>query len=361
MGSEVTNDKKKKGEITDVISKWIPLLTGIITLIVAAGNIILNFFNYGYAGKAEEFYEIPSRYFVNSIIDNRIMIFVYIVAYFMTLGSPLIIKKLFKVNRFGFFMSFICSLCITLLTSTIVILSIIKIIVFLNLKVSENLVLIATGVIAALTCILYITLFLTDFTRIRESERKQDRLYKIVVLLIGLFKINMALLLKLRTQNIVLLLRLHTKIVDYLLELLSRVEAFFAESPRKSEICVKELCAKIETIFKKFFYIISIIVIMILISSIFILASDRIVETPKNKTQYEIATINSGDKGNEQYMAIVSYKNSKAILMDCTIITQAAINGKEIEILQLIKGKYRLSDIEGYQIEYREFNAVKCE
>lgn len=361
MGSEVTNDKKKKGKITDAISKWIPVLTVFIPLAVPVGNAILNFFNYDYAGKAEEFYEIPSRYFVNSIIDDKFVIFVYIVAYLMLLGSPLIIRKLFKINRFDIFTSVFCSLFITLLTSTIVILSITKIIVFLNLQVSENLVLIATGVIAALTCILYITLFLTDFTRIRESERKQDRLYKIVVLLIGLFKKNMALLLKLRTQNIVLLLRLHTKIVDYLLELLSRVEAFFAESPSKSEICVKELCTKIETIFKEFFYIISIIVIMILISSIFILASDRIVENPKNKTQYEIATINSGDKGNEQYMAIVSYKNSKAILMDCTIITQAAINGNEIEILQLTKGKYRLSDIEGYQIEYKEFNAVKCE
>ena len=55
MGSEVTNNKKKKGEITDVISKWIPLLTGIITLVVAIGNFALNFLNYGYARKAEDF------------------------------------------------------------------------------------------------------------------------------------------------------------------------------------------------------------------------------------------------------------------------------------------------------------------
>ena len=59
-------------------------------------------------------------------------------------------------------------------------------------------------------------------------------------------------------------------------------------------------------------------------------------------------------------MAVVSYNNGKAVLMDYTV-TQAAINGKEIIILQLTKGKYRLSDIEGYQIEYKEFNAVKCE
>ena len=38
MDSEVTNDKEKKREITDEISKWIPLLTGIITLVVAIAN-----------------------------------------------------------------------------------------------------------------------------------------------------------------------------------------------------------------------------------------------------------------------------------------------------------------------------------
>ena len=59
-------------------------------------------------------------------------------------------------------------------------------------------------------------------------------------------------------------------------------------------------------------------------------------------------------------MAVVSYKNGKAVLMEFTV-TPEAINGKEIEILQLTKGKYRLSDIEGHQIEYKEFNAVKCE
>ena len=42
-------------------------------------------------------------------------------------------------------------------------------------------------------------------------------------------------------------------------------------------------------------------------------------------------------------------------------VTPAAISGGETEILLLTKGKYRLIDIEGYQIEYKEFNAVKCE
>ena len=59
-------------------------------------------------------------------------------------------------------------------------------------------------------------------------------------------------------------------------------------------------------------------------------------------------------------MAVVSYKNGKAVLMEFTV-TPAAISGGETEILLLTKGKYRLIDIEGYQVEYKEFNAVKCE
>ena len=59
-------------------------------------------------------------------------------------------------------------------------------------------------------------------------------------------------------------------------------------------------------------------------------------------------------------MAVVSYKNGKVVLMEFTV-TPAAISGGETEILLLTKGKYRLIDIEGYQIEYKEFNAVKCE
>ena len=92
----------------------------------------------------------------------------------------------------------------------------------------------------------------------------------------------------------------------------------------------------------------------------FIITDARITENPKNKTKYELVIINDGDKGNKRDMAVVSYKNGKAVLMDYTV-TQAAINGNEIEILQLTKGKYRLSDIEGHQIEYKEFDAVKCE
>ena len=301
MGSEVTNDKKKKGEITDVISKWIPLLTGIITLIVAVGNAILNYFNYDYARKAEDFYEIPSRYFTNSFVDDKVMTFVYIVAYFMILGSPLIIKKLFKINRFDIFTSVFYSLCITLFVGITVMLSTIKIIDAFNLKVSGIVVLIATGVIAIITCGLYVYLFTKDFSNARKKNlEKQENIIK----------------------------RLFTKFVSF----------------------IKELPE-----------FILVAVLMIVFIAPFIITDARITENPKNKTKYEIVTINDGDKGNKRDMAVVSYKNGKAVLMDCTIIRQVTMDGKEIENLLLTKGKYRLIDIEGYQIEYKEFNAVKCE
>ena len=301
MGSEVTNDEKKKGKITDAISKWIPLLTGIITLIVAVGNAILNYFNYDYARKAEEFYEIPSRYFTNSFVDDKVMIFVYIVAYFMILGSPLIIKKLCKINRFDVFTSVFYSLCITLFVGITVMLSTIKIIDAFNLQVSGIVVLIATGVIAIITCGLYVYLFTKDFSNVRKEDlEKQDNIIK----------------------------RLSTKFVSFI---------------------------------KEFPALIFAMVLTIVFIAPFIITDARITENPKNKTKYELVIINDGDKGNKRDMAVVSYKNGKAVLMDCTIIPQVTMNGKEIENLLLTKGKYRLIDIEGNQIEYREFNAVKCE
>ena len=297
MGSEVTNDKKKKGEITDVI--------------VAVGNAILNYFNYDYARKAEDFYEIPSRYFTNSFVDDKVMTFVYIVAYFMILGSPLIIKKLFKINRFDIFTSVFYSLCITLFVGITVMLSTIKIIDAFNLKVSGIVVLIATGVIAIITCGLYVYLFTKDFSNARKKNlEKQENIIK----------------------------RLFTKFVSF----------------------IKELPAKFVSFIKRLPEFILVAVLMIVFIAPFIITDARITENPKNKTKYEIVKINDGDKGNKRDMAVVSYKNGKAVLMEFTV-TPAAINGKEIEILQLTKGKYRLSDIEGHQIEYKEFNAVKCE
>ena len=100
-----------------------------------------------------------------------------------------------------------------------------------------------------------------------------------------------------------------------------------------------------------------------IIASIIFLTVDRVIEIPQNKTKYEIVTIHDGDKGNKRDMAVVSYKNGKAVLMDFTV-TSSAISGEEnkkMNDLKLTKGKYRLIDIEGHQIEYKEFNAVKCE
>ena len=174
MGSEVTNDKKKKVEITDVISKWIPLLTGIIPLIVAAINVILIFLNYDYARKAEDFYEIPGRYFTNSFVDDKVMIFVSMVAYFVILCLPSILKKLYRVKKLGKFEGVCFSFVVAILTFPIVFCFIIKILGILNIKAKEIVGLFVTGIIAVLTFVMYLYLFWTDFAEVRKEDLKKQ-------------------------------------------------------------------------------------------------------------------------------------------------------------------------------------------
>ena len=386
MGSEVTNDKGKKREITDEISKLIPVLTLFIPLVVSVGNKILNFFNYDYAGKAEEFYEIPSRYFVNSIIDDKFVTFVYIVAYLMALGSPLIIRKLFKNYRFDVFTSFFCSLFITLLVSMTVLQSINKIIGIIDLEAKDNItdtvmiaVKVSIAVIAIITLVLYMYLFMKDFSGARKEDlEKQESITKEEKVEERNDKRKKK---KKRTkkskkkevvesdnhekkgdiggenkssedriimQNVVIK-RIFTKFAS-IKELPKKFIGFIKELPKKFIGFIKELPA-----------LISATVLTIVFIAPLIIKVDRIIEFPQNKTKYELVTINEGDKGNKRDMAVVSYKNGKAVLMDCTIIRQVTMDGEEIENLLLTKGKYRLIDIEGNQIEYREFNAVKCE
>ena len=353
MGSEVTNDKKKKGKITDAISKWIPVLTVFIPLAVpvgnAVGNAILNFFNYYYAGKAEEFYEIPSRYFVNSIIDDKFVTFVHIVAYLMLLGSPLIIRKLFKINRFDVFTSFFCSLFITLSVSMTVMQSIIKIIGIFNLEAKDNItdtviiaVVVLIVVIAIIIFVLYMYLFMKDFS----SARKED-LEKQESIIIDE---------KAEEGN-----EKKKSIAKEVIESNNQEKAGDTRGENKSTEDKKKESDRIKNLLNVLFTIALIIVFEVIFIAIGILTADRIIEFPQNKTKYELVTINDGDKGNKRDMAVVSYKNGKAVLMDYTIIRQVTMNGKEIENLLLTKGKYRLIDIAGYQIEYKEFNAVKCE
>ena len=332
MGSEVTNDKEKKREITDAISKWIPLLTGIITLVVAVGNVVLNFLNYGYARKAEDFYGVPSRYFTNSFVDDKVMIFVSIFLYFVILYLPFILKKLYKVEKLGKFESVLYSLAIVVDTIPVVYMAIIRIIGIFNLGIESSVVLIVTGIIFVLTWITYIYLFMKDFSNARKEDlEKQENIKE--------EKVE-----RRNDKNTKKTKKSKTK------------EVVASNNQEKAGALMR-----FKGFFKELLTIILAAVLTFVVLSALIITVDRIIEDPQNKTQYEIVTINDGDKESEHQMAVVSYKNSKAILMDCTIITQAAINGKEIEILQLTKGKYRLSDIEGYQIEYKDFNAVKCE
>lgn len=333
MGSEVTNDKKKKGEITDVISKWIPLLTGIIPLLVAIINAILILLNYDYSIKAEDFYGIPSKYFLNSIIDNKIMIFVTLCLYCVMLWLPFILKKLYRVKKLGIIESIFHSFVSACVTVPVVLMAIIRIIGIFNLGIESSVVLIVSGIIFVLTFITYIYLFMKDISNARKEDlEKQESIT------------NEEKVEERNDKNTKKTKKSKTK------------EVVASNNQEKAGALMR-----FKGFFKELLTIILAAVLTFVVLSALIITVDRIIEDPQNKTQYEIVTINDGDKESEHQMAVVSYKNSKAILMDCTIITQAAINRNEIEILQLTKGKYRLSDIEGYQIEYKDFNAVKCE
>ena len=364
MGSEVTNDKKKKVEITDVISKWIPLLTGIIPLIVAAINVILIFLNYDYARKAEDFYEIPGRYFTNSFVDDKVMIFVSMVAYFVILCLPSILKKLYRVRKLGKFEGVCFSFVVAILIFPIVFCFIIKILGILNIRAKEIVGLFVTGIIAVLTFVMYLYLFWTDFAEVRKEDlKKQENSIKEEKKEENGKKKNKK---KIATTKEAVESDNQEKAGDTGGGNKSTEERIATNIEDKKKVSEKikglkkELSAKFEG-FKKEFPALFFAAVLIIVSiAPFIITADRIIENPKNKTKYELVTINDGDKGNKRDMAVVSYKNGKAVLMEFTV-TPAAISGGETEILLLTKGKYRLIDIEGYQVEYKEFNAVKCE
>ena len=364
MGSEGANDKSKEEGMADVISKAISLLTGITSMFVAIINGVMLYFDYNYSIMGEEFYGIPRSYFDYS----KLMIFLAIGVYFVFLGLPLISKELFRVKKFSIFESLMYSLCVCILTGPIVFSSLKFILSTFSFNVEDANLYVVTGAIVVLTLLIYMYFFTKDATNGNKSVKKQDVLYNNLVFLFSLFTRFIVFLAIISTLYLVLLVKIDLifkelldKIKAFIGKLGTKIRRFIEELPDKITAFIKKLCALIECGFKLLWPFICMVILFILVISAIFVVAFRIAENPKDKTRYEIATINSGDKGNEQYMAVVSYKNGKAVLMDCTIITQAAINGNEIEILQLTKGKYRLSDIEGYQIEYKEFDSVKCE
>ena len=361
MGSEVTNDKKKKGEITDVISKWIPFLPAIITLAVPVGNVILDFFNYDYAGKAEEFYEIPSKYFINSIIDEKIIVFIFMIASLAIMLSPFIIRKLVGVNKFDIFESISYSILIALFAGIIVLYFFIKINNVFNFNISINILIITAILLAVLILLLYIYLFLTDFEKVRLNksnlqENDCQGEVKEGVIASSNKQIRIEDTERKRNKKKKQEMNKNKAKGDNKEENLETIE----NRGCNTEAAIKNN-RKISYLIYELLALLASIIVTTIIASIIFLTADRVIEIPQNKTKYELVTINEGDKGNKRDMAVVSYKNGKAVLMDCTIIRQVTMDGKEIENLLLTKGKYRLIDIEGYQIEYKEFNAVKCE
>lgn len=352
---EVTKDNVVTAGKADKIIKWLSVMTGIFAILQLFTNAIIYFLNYNYSKEAEAFYGIPCRYFVDSTFDDKIMYFIFLGACLLLLGLPFIYKNLFKINRFGILESVLYSLCVTVLMSSVVILSIIKIISIFNLEAKGELVLILTGIIAIITFGIYMYLFLKDFSKVRKKDlEKQENIIKEEKAKEENDKD--AKKKKRSTTKEVVESGNHEKEGDSVEENKSSEESIVLKNG-----VTKRLSTWFIGFIKELPTIILAAVLTFVVLSPFFITSDRIVEIPQNKTKYELVTINEGDKGNKRDMAVVSYKNGKAVLMDCTIIRQVTMDGKEIENLLLTKGKYRLIDIEGYQIEYKEFNAVKCE
>lgn len=222
---------------------------------------------------------------------------------------------------------------IACVTVPVVLMAIIRIIGIFNLGIESSVVLIVSGIIFVLTFITYIYLFMKDISNARKEDLEKLEIKEEKVE--GRNDKNTKKTKKSKTKEVV------ASNNQEKAGALMRFKGFIKELPT----------------------IILAAVLTFVVLSPFIITADRIIEKPQNKTKYEIVTINDGDKENEHYMAVVSYKNGKAALMYCKMTQEANKDGENgnIDILQLAKGSYRLIDIAGYQIEYKEFNVVKCE
>lgn len=107
MGSDNTKDSKIINNIMDKMSQRAQWITRFITISGVIINAIMYYFNYTYSRKAEEFYRIPYNYFIDIIIDEKIIVFVFMIASLAIMFSPFIIRILPGVNKFDIFESII--------------------------------------------------------------------------------------------------------------------------------------------------------------------------------------------------------------------------------------------------------------
>ena len=220
--------------------------------------------------------------------------------------------------------------------------SIIKIIGIFNLEAKDNItdtviiaVVVLIVVIAIIIFVLYMYLFMKDFSSARKEDlEKQESIIIDEKAEEGNDKKKKEKKKKEKKKSI----------AKEVIESNNQEKAGDTRGENKSTEDKKKESDRIKNLLNVLFTIALIIVFEVIFIAIGILTADRIIEFPQNKTKYELVTINDGDKGNKRDMAVVSYKNGKAVLMDYTIIRQVTMNGKEIENLLLTKGKYRLSD-----------------
>ena len=94
------NQEDHKNKVIEIIKEYSVVIQRLFIMFCCMINALLYVINYSYAQKAVVFYGIPSGYFFNSIVDDKVLGFGIIVLYFIILGSPFIFKNIFIYFKF---------------------------------------------------------------------------------------------------------------------------------------------------------------------------------------------------------------------------------------------------------------------
>ena len=296
------NQEDHKNKVIEIIKEYSVVIQRLFIMFCCMINALLYVINYDYAQKAAVFYGIPSGYFFNSIVDDKVLGFGIIVLYFIILGSPFIFKNMLKNNKLSKWESASYSTLTSIVTFSVLLIFSENVIEKFKISISINIIFVIDIIITLLTWGLYFYLFLKVFDNIKGENQKEKR----------------------------------------------EIEREKNNNASKKNIKKKEENGIIINVT----VIIFSVVMTIHILTMPILVLDKILAPPELKKYYEIIELKD-TKNN--IMAVVSYKNGKAILMECEIMEDENRN------LKLKKGRYYLKSIEGYPIEYKKFDEVRCE
>lgn len=91
--------------------------------------------------------------------------------------------------------------------------------------------------------------------------------------------------------------------------------------------------------------------VFVLVVPFIFLAVTKLSKPPSERTDFEITSVREIEDGKN--LAIVAYKNQKAVLM--------SFDMEERNVISLHKGQYWIEDVSGKKMEYKFFSGTKCE